>query len=222
YSDGVFTSSTFEASKQPLFIDRVEVLRGPQGTLYGRNSIGGAINVLSKRPSDTFGGEVRATYGNYDYSVLQATVTGPLAEGLNFRLNASREAQTKGYFDNVVPGLPDEGNVIKQTYLELQFSAKFGDHADGWIKISNFAWDNSGGGLGGRSTYTPFPYNTTQENSTNFYLNQGFGCSGFPTNVVNPSSTGCRNPAIDDPRKFASDTRSTVSLDDTIVIAAEY
>src|SRR3954470_10644571 len=47
YSDGVFTSSTFEASKQPLFIDRVEVLRGPQGTLYGRNSIGGAINVLS-------------------------------------------------------------------------------------------------------------------------------------------------------------------------------
>jgi iron complex outermembrane receptor protein len=222
YSDGVFTSSTFEASKQPLFIDRVEVLRGPQGTLYGRNSIGGAINVLSKRPSDTFGGEVRATYGNYDYSVLQATVTGPLAEGLNFRLNASREAQTKGYFDNVVPGLPDEGNVIKQTYLELQFSAKFGDHADGWIKISNFGWDNGGGGLGGRSTYTPFPYNTTQENSTNFFLNQGFGCSGFPTNVVNPSATGCRNPAIDDPRKFASDTRSTVSLDDTIVIAAEY
>jgi iron complex outermembrane receptor protein len=222
YSDGVFTSSTFEASKQPLFIDRVEVLRGPQGTLYGRNSIGGAINVLSKRPSDTFGAEIRATYGNYDYSVLQATVTGPLAPGLNFRLNASREGQKKGYYDNVVPGLPDEGNVIKQYYLEAQFSAQFGDNADGWIKISNFSWDNGGGGLGGRAGYTPFPYNSTQENSTNFYLNQGFGCSGFPTNVVNPSATGCRNPAIDDPRKFAADTRSTVSLDDTIVIAAEY
>ena len=222
YSDGVFTSSTFEASKQPLFIDRVEVLRGPQGTLYGRNSIGGAINVLSKRPSDQFGAEVRATYGNYNYSVLQATVTGPIAEGLNFRINASREGQKDGYFDNTVPGLPDEGNVIKQYYVEGQLSAKFGDRAEGWVKLSSFSWDNGGGGLGGRAVYTPSPYNTTQENSTNFYLNQGFGCSGFPTNVVNLSATGCVNPAINDPRKFASDTRSTVSLDETFVLAAEY
>jgi iron complex outermembrane receptor protein len=222
YSDGVFTSSTFEASKQPLFIDRVEVLRGPQGTLYGRNSIGGAINVLSKRPSDQFSGEVRATYGNYNYSVLQATVTGPLTEGLNFRINASREGQTKGYYDNTVPGLPSEGNVIKQYYLEGQLSAKFGDRAEGWIKLSNFSWDNGSGGLGGRAAYTPGPYNLTQENSTNFYLNQGFGCSGFPTNVVNPSSTGCLNPATNDPHKFAADTRSTVSLDETFVLAAEY
>jgi iron complex outermembrane receptor protein len=222
YSDGVFTSSTFEASKQPLFIDRVEVLRGPQGTLYGRNSIGGAINVLSKRPSDTFGAEIRGIYGNYDYSVLQATVTGPLAPGLNFRINASREGQKKGYFDNTVPGMPDAGNVIKQYYLEGQLSAKFGDNADGWIKISSFSWDNGSGGLGGRAEYTPFPYNTTQENSTNFYLNQGFGCSGFPTNVVNRSTAGCTNPAINDPRKFANNTRETVSLDDTLVIAAEY
>ncbi len=222
YSDGVFTSSTFEASKQPLFIDRVEILRGPQGTLYGRNSIGGAINVLSRRPSDQFGGEVRATVGNYDYTALQATVTGPLAEGLDFRINASREKQGKGYFTNTVPGLPSEGNVIDQTYFEVQLAAKFGDHADGWFKISNFNWNNGGGGLGGRATYTPSPYNTTQENSTNFYLNQGFGCSGFPTNVVNASTTGCVNPAIADPRKFASDTASSVSLDNTIVLAAEY
>jgi len=222
YSDGVFTSSTFEASKQPLFIDRVEVLRGPQGTLYGRNSIGGAINVLSKRPSDQFGAEVRATAGNYGYTVLQGTVTGPITEGLSFRLNASREGQTKGYYDNTVPGLPDEGNVIKQYYVEGQLSAKFGDHAEGWIKLSSFSWDNGGGGLGGRAGYTPSPYNTTQENSTNFYLNQGFGCSGFPTNVVNLSTSGCTNPAINDPHKFASDTRSTVSLDDTFVLAAEF
>ena len=222
YSDGVFTSSTFEASKQPLFIDRVEVLRGPQGTLYGRNSIGGAINVLSKRPSDQFSGEVRATYGNYNYSVLQATVTGPITEGLSFRLNASREGQKDGYFKNTVPGLPDEGNVIKQYYVEGQLAAKFGERAEGWVKLSSFSWDNGGGGLGGRATYSPDPYNTTQENSTNFYLNQGFGCSGFPTNVVNLSSTGCVNPASTDPRKFASDTRSTVSLDDTFVLAAEF
>ncbi|THD59482.1 TonB-dependent receptor plug domain-containing protein, partial [Phenylobacterium sp.] len=47
YDDGVYSSSTVPAGKTPIFTDRVEVLRGPQGTLYGRNSIGGAINVIS-------------------------------------------------------------------------------------------------------------------------------------------------------------------------------
>jgi iron complex outermembrane receptor protein len=225
YSDGVFSSSSFEASKQPLFIDRVEVLRGPQGTLYGRNSIGGAINVLSKRPSDEFGGEVRATYGNYNYSSIQATVTGPIADGLDFRLNASRERQTKGYFDNIVPGMPDSGNVINQTYFEAQFSAKFGEHADGWIKISNFNWNNGDGGLGGLATYTRTStggFNTTQEEPNVFYLNGGFGCSGSVTNVVNTSPLGCTNPGNVDPRKIALDTRQNVSLDGTFDIAAQY
>src|SRR5438045_5469586 len=64
YSDGIYTSSTVEAGKTPLFVDRVEVLRGPQGTLYGRNSIGGAINIISKRPTEDWYGEVRAQYQN--------------------------------------------------------------------------------------------------------------------------------------------------------------
>jgi iron complex outermembrane receptor protein len=222
YSDGIFTSSTFEASKQPLFIDRVEVLRGPQGTLYGRNSIGGAINVLSKRPSREFEAEVRANVGNYGYTVLAGTMSGPITEGLRFRVNAQWEKQRDGWFQNTVPGMPDEGNVIDQNYFEFQLAGDFGEHAEGWIKFSNFGWNNGGGGLGGRASYTPGPYNSTLENSTNFYLNQGFGCSGVATNVVNTSSTGCVNPASSDPRKFASDTASTVSLDRTFVLAAEY
>ncbi|MFX7549034.1 TonB-dependent receptor plug domain-containing protein, partial [Acinetobacter baumannii] len=59
YSDGIYTTSTVEAGKTPLFVDRVEVLRGPQGTLYGRNSIGGAINVISRKPTDYWYAEVR-------------------------------------------------------------------------------------------------------------------------------------------------------------------
>src|SRR5436190_23724565 len=85
YSDGVYTSSTVEAGKTPIFVDRVEVLRGPQGTLYGRNSIGGAINVISKRPTEDFYGEVRATIANYDRTLFEAVVSGPLAPDLQFR-----------------------------------------------------------------------------------------------------------------------------------------
>ncbi|MDB5444342.1 MAG: TonB-dependent receptor, partial [Phenylobacterium sp.] len=77
YSDGIYTSSTTEAGRTPLFLDRIEVLRGPQGTLYGRNSIGGAINIISKRPTEDFYGEVRAQYQNYDHSILEGAVSGP-------------------------------------------------------------------------------------------------------------------------------------------------
>ena len=66
YSDGFYTASNVEAGKAPMFTDRIEVLRGPQGTLYGRNSIGGALNVISKRPTETSQAEVRASAGNYD------------------------------------------------------------------------------------------------------------------------------------------------------------
>src|SRR5439155_6584311 len=82
YSDGVYTSSTVEAGKTPIFTDRVEVLRGPQGTLYGRNSIGGAINVISKRPTDEPYGEVRATVANFGRTLFEAPVSGPVAPGL--------------------------------------------------------------------------------------------------------------------------------------------
>ncbi|HEX5264805.1 MAG TPA: TonB-dependent receptor plug domain-containing protein, partial [Phenylobacterium sp.] len=112
YSDGVYTSSTVEAGKTPIFVDRVEVLRGPQGTLYGRNSIGGAINVISKRPTEDPYAEVRATIGNYGRTLLEGAVSGPLTEGLQFRLGGNWEKQRDGYFTNVVPGMPSAGNVI--------------------------------------------------------------------------------------------------------------
>ncbi|WP_309643088.1 TonB-dependent receptor domain-containing protein, partial [Phenylobacterium sp.] len=221
YSDGIFTSSTFEASKPPLFIDRVEVLRGPQGTLYGRNSIGGAINVISKRPTEEFEAEVRATVGNYNYTLFQGTVSGPLSDSLRYRVNGSWEKQRDGYYDNIVPGMPDEGNVIDQSYLEFQLDMDFGDNFEGWVKVSRFEWNNGGGGLGGRAAYTPSPYNTTQEAPSVFFLNQGYAFSGQVLNVVNPSGTSV-NPAINDPFKFATNTASTVSLDETFVLAAEF
>jgi iron complex outermembrane receptor protein len=222
YSDGFFSSSTSEASKQPLFIDRNEVLRGPQGTLYGRNAIGGAVNIISKKPTQDLTAEVRAIAGNYDYSSLQATVSGPIAEGLRFRLNASREKQGDGYFENTVPGQPSEGNRIDQTYFEVQLAADFGDHADGWLKVSNFNWNNGGGGIGGRATYSPFPYSTLQEGVSAIFPNGNFGCNTLATKVINRSTTGCVNPASNDPRKFASNTAQTVSLDDSYEIVAQY
>jgi iron complex outermembrane receptor protein len=221
YDDGIYTTSTVTAGKSPIFTDRVEVLRGPQGTLYGRNSLGGAINVISKKPTEDPYAEVRATISNYDHTLLEAAISGPLAPDLQYRLAGNWEKQDQGYYKNVVPGMPSEGNVIDQYYLEGQLQAKFGDHADGWFKMFVTGWNNGSGGPGARAGYTNGPVNVAEFGG--FYVNNGFGCApSGAINVVNPSPAGCTNVANSDPRKFASNVAQTVSLDDTYGISANY
>src|SRR5205085_6988103 len=85
YNDGIYTAFAVSAGKNPLLIDRVEVLRGPQGTLYGRNAIGGAINTISKRPTDDFKAEFLGGVGNYDSQQLAAAASGPIPEARRYR-----------------------------------------------------------------------------------------------------------------------------------------
>ncbi len=219
YSDGVYTSSTVEAGKTPIFVDRVEVLRGPQGTLYGRNSIGGAINVISKRPTKEFYAEVRGTAANYDRTLLEAAMSGPITEGLRFRVAGNWEKQRKGYFDNVVPGMTDEGNVVDQLYGEFQLEFDLGERLDGWFKVAASHWNNAGGGPGARATYSPGAYNTQNQYGT-LNLTSVYGYSGRATNVINNGVLS--NPATDDPRKFAADTAGSVKLDRTYVFATQW
>jgi iron complex outermembrane receptor protein len=223
YDDGIYTTSTTTAGKSPIFTDRVEVLRGPQGTLYGRNSIGGAINVISKRPTEDPYAEVRATVANYGRTLFEAAVSGPLAPDLQYRLAGSWEKQRDGYYKNIVPGMPSEGNVIDQYFLEGQLQAKFGDHADGWVKFYVQGWNNGGGGPGARGGYTNGPANFSEFGTNN--INAGFACApgGVVANVVSTSPLGCTNPALTgDHRSFASNVTQAVSLDDTYGLSANY
>ena len=79
YVDEVFIGQGADAPLDLYDIERVEILRGPQGTLYGRNTIGGVINLTTKAPTDEFEGSAEVTYGNYDQVRVGGLLSGPLA-----------------------------------------------------------------------------------------------------------------------------------------------
>jgi len=80
FIDGVYRSRTGAGLTELGEVERVEVLRGPQGTLFGRNASAGLLNVVTKSPSFKFGASGELTYGNYDYWRVAGRVTGPLTD----------------------------------------------------------------------------------------------------------------------------------------------
>ncbi len=108
--DGVYMANSV-AFTEFADIERVEVLRGPQGTLYGRNTTGGSINFISRQPSDEFGGRLSASYGNYGATSLSAYVTGPIAgDELTASLAVTRNTRDP-YYNNIAPGGHDIDSV---------------------------------------------------------------------------------------------------------------
>ena len=84
--------------------ERVEVLRGPQGTLYGRNSTGGSVNILSTRPQGDFGAEMDFLYGDYDWTRFRGAINAPIVEDeLSARVSIVREDRD-GLQENTFPG----------------------------------------------------------------------------------------------------------------------
>jgi iron complex outermembrane receptor protein len=98
YVDGLALPRGTMSGLNSIDLERVEVLRGPQGTLYGRNATGGAINFVSAKPSRTFEGKVEGSAGSRNAWGVAGYISGPLAEGVYVRISAGRDKQD-GYVE---------------------------------------------------------------------------------------------------------------------------
>ncbi|EJL23790.1 TonB-dependent receptor [Novosphingobium sp. AP12] len=101
YVDDVYNSRVASATFDFLDVAQVEVLRGPQGTLYGKNTTAGAINITTNQPTFDFEGKAEVSVGNYNFKQAKAAISGPLSETLAARLAVSSTSR-KGTIYNVV------------------------------------------------------------------------------------------------------------------------
>jgi iron complex outermembrane recepter protein len=108
YVDGVYISRSVGGLLDLGDVERVEILRGPQGTLFGKNTIGGAINITTRKPSFETEGNVSALYGSDDWVKLQANLSGPLSETVAAKIFARYERRD-GYVLRTTDNI-DQGN----------------------------------------------------------------------------------------------------------------
>ena len=88
-------------------LERVEILRGPQGTLYGASSTGGSVNMLFASPSDEFESSVELEVGDYDHRKIKAMINAPISDGLSMRI-AGLMLERNGFSENLFPGREGE------------------------------------------------------------------------------------------------------------------
>lgn len=103
YVDGVFYARPAATTLDFIDVDQIEVLRGPQGTLFGKNTTAGAFNVITRKPAFTPGANFEVSFGNYGYVQAKGSLTGPLTKKIAGRLSFSG-TQRDGVLKNVVTG----------------------------------------------------------------------------------------------------------------------
>ncbi|MFT4941657.1 MAG: iron complex outermembrane receptor protein, partial [Paraglaciecola sp.] len=180
HMDGIYIASPYALQTDFIDIERIEILRGPQGTLFGQNSTGGAINVISSKPDfEEFAGKADASIGSNDMRRLRATVNVPISDDLAMRTSFSRLTQD-GYTQNVYNG----PNVLNPSEI---FVGEDMDNIDNLSMRTDWLWnasdtlslrflaqyftgESNGAGIKGIDDPTPGARNLSQDTDSSYDL----------------------------------------------------
>ncbi|HCL72292.1 MAG TPA: TonB-dependent receptor [Gammaproteobacteria bacterium] len=168
HMDGIFIASPFSLQSDFIDVERIEVLRGPQGTLFGQNSTGGAINVISKEPSlDSLEGKADVTVGNYGLTKTRASINIPFSDSLASRTSVSLTSRD-GFSQNVFNG--QELDDADHTSFRTDWLLELSDTSSLRVFGQYFDADNNGAAIKGFYDTTPDRRKLSQNTLSKYQL----------------------------------------------------
>ena len=194
YNNGFYTTEAGVLSGSFDRIERIEVLRGPQGTMYGRNTTGGAINVVAKKPGKDLEHIVRLRGGNYNMVNADVTSSGPITDKVGYLLHYSTFEQDS-FFTNVSG--PDPKGTDSD-YVEAQLDVDFTDSINWNMRYYSASFDNE----------------TLERNKLDGYRNEVGAPSKLGVLVINAELFSPLATAPTDPFEISSDMVGFVGIDD--------
>lgn len=201
FTDGSYVPYLSAVGANLFDLDRVEVLRGPQGTLFGRNATGGVVQIVSARPTEELSGYAQLSYGNFDAMRAEAAVSGAIGGGILGRLSVAKDKHD-GYFVNrAAPGRKGDGDNIS---ARGQLFKELGDGSDVGL-IIRYSRDDV-------STIPNRAQPGYPDPGTGLFVNGGDAdfaafCSSFFGTTVSNGATDCLSGDV------ASDSRYSISND---------
>ena len=168
HMDGIFIASKFSLRTDFIDLERIEVLRGPQGTLFGQNSTGGTINVISQKPSfDETKGKIDLAVGNYGLTKFRGAVNIPLSDKVATRMSVV-STDRDGFSKNILNNQDlDDAN---HTSLRSDWFFDISDTTSLRVFGQFFDANNNGAAMKGLDDPTPNPRKLTQDSASDYQL----------------------------------------------------
>jgi iron complex outermembrane recepter protein len=185
YVDGAYVSFVGATGTGLFDVDNLEVLRGPQGTLFGRNATGGLVQITTHKPTDSLDGYVQGSFGNYNHLNLEGAISDSIGEGLSGRVSVLYNRQDGFYKNSMGPDFGGDNTLNARVQLQYKSEGGAKDLLEGFISRSFPV--ASGGYISFPVAPNPANHNLGEVNSGSLFV-QNCAALGY---TVAPGATNC-------------------------------